>query len=92
MGPERGGVRGRNPAPSGVDRCGSRWRNWGFAAASLLVFFDGGRLGIPVCRKCAGDRRPVDPDRTTADNSGRGASAFCASPFIGLPTEWSTFR
>ena len=83
MGLGRGGVRGRQRAPSGADRCGSRRSNWGFAAASLPASFGGGRSGIPACRRCAGGRRPVDPDRTTADNSGRGASAVGASPFIG---------
>ena len=68
-----------------------RWE-WGFVVASLLVSFDGARLGTPVCRSCAGGRPPVDPDRTTADNSGTGASAVGASPFIGAPIEWSTFR
>jgi hypothetical protein len=89
---EHGAVRGRNRARSGADRCGSRRRNWGFAAASLLESFDGGRPGIRACRSCAGGRLPLDPDRTTADNSGRGASAFGASPFIGLLIGWSTFR
>ena len=83
MGAERGGVRGRRTARSGVDRYGNQRRSWGFAAASLLVSFGGGRSGIPACRSCAGGRLPEDRDRTTADNFGRDACAFRASPSIG---------
>jgi len=83
MGAERGGVRGRRTARSGVDRYGNQRRSWGFAAASLLVSFGGGRSGIPACRSCAGGRLPEDRDRTTADNFGRDACAFQASPSIG---------
>ena len=58
---------------------------WGFWCASSLGFFVGGPLGI-----IRNHRRRADPDRTTEDRSGRGASGFGECPFNGMPDQSSS--